>query len=140
MNAGHNKFKGKDTKTTYTTNQGFQVNLNVYWRNKLYTEKQREALWLAKLDKGVQYIGGEKIDAKDSITREKLLKYYQKVNRRLGYGSPDNWEAKKYEEDRRELYQEKRIRARTIKKILELWSQSQEKNSSQPLTTLTKTE
>ena len=109
FNAGNNKFRGTDTKTTYTTNQGFEVNLNVYWRNKLYTEEERETLWLTKLDKGVQYIGGEKIDAKDAVTREKLLKHYQKISNRLGYGSPGNWEAKKYEEERRELYQNKRI-------------------------------
>jgi len=81
----------------------------VYWRNKLYTEEEREALWIAKLDKGVQYIGGEKIDAGDTETRAKLLKYYQKISNRLGYGSPGNWEAKKYEEDRRALYQDKRV-------------------------------
>ena len=57
----------------------------------------------------MQYIGGEKIDAKDAVTREKLLKHYQKISDRLGYGSPGNWEAKKYEEERRELYQNKRI-------------------------------
>lgn len=109
FNAKHNKFKGAETKTTYKTNQGFEVNLNVYWRNKLYTEEEREALWIAKLDKGVQYIGGEKIDAKDAVNREKLLKYYQKISNRLGYGSPGNWEAKAYEQQRRELYQNKRI-------------------------------
>lgn len=109
FNATNNQFKGADTKTTYTTNQGFQINLNIYWRNQLYTEEQRENLWIAKLDKGIQYIGGEKINANDSVNREKLLKYYQKVSSRLGYGSPGNWEAKKYEEERRGLYQDKRI-------------------------------
>ena len=109
FNAGNNKYQGEKTKTTYTTNQGFQVNLNVYWRNKLYTEEEREALWIDKLNKGVQWVGGEKIDANDSEKRAKLLKYYQKVSNRLGYGSPGNWEAKKYEEERRALYQNKRM-------------------------------
>jgi len=127
-NAKHNKFKGEETKTTYTTNQGFQVNLNVYWRNKLYTEEEREKLWLAKLDKGVQYIGGEKINAKDSVTREKLLRHYQKISNRLGYGSPGNWEAKKYEEERRELYQNKRIiKKEEIKIIKPDWKQWEER-------------
>lgn len=126
--AKNNKYKKGETKTTYTTNQGFKVNLNVYWRNKLYTEEEREAMWIEKLDKGEQYIGGEKIDAKDSATREKLLKYYQKVSNRLGYGSPGNWEAKKYEEERRELYQNKRIVEKEDIKIVEPeWKQAKVK-------------
>ena len=108
FDAGKLAYKGKQTKTTYTTNQGFEVNLNTYWRNKIYTEEEREALWIAKLDEGVQYVGGQKIKAEDSETRAKLLKYHQKISNRLGYGSPGNWEAKRYEEDRRALYQEKR--------------------------------
>ncbi|AXH78023.1 MAG: replication initiator protein [Microviridae sp.] len=109
FNAQRCKYKGEDTKTTYTTPQGYEINLNVYWRNKIYTEEEREKLWIAKLDKGEQWIYGEKIKADDSENRAKLLKYYQKVSERLGYGSPGNWEAKKYEEERRGLYQNKRI-------------------------------
>lgn len=108
-NAKKCKYKGVDTKTTYTTNQGFQINLNVYWRNKLYTEEEREALWIQKLDEGIQWIGGEKIKADDAESRAKLLKYYQKVNKKLGYGSPGDWEARKYEEERRALKQNERI-------------------------------
>lgn len=110
MNAKACKFKGDKTKTTYTTPQGFNMNLNVYWRNKLYTEEERELLWLQKLDEGVQYIGGEKIKAEDSENRAKLLKYYQNVSKKLGYGSPGDWEARKYEEQRRKLMQDKRLK------------------------------
>jgi len=108
-NAKKCKYKKGETKTTYTTNQGFEVNLNVYWRNKIYTEEEREALWVQKLDEGIQWIGGEKIKADDAENRAKLLKYYQKVNRKLGYGSPGDWEARKYEEERRALKQNERI-------------------------------
>lgn len=109
FNAKQCKYKGSETKTTYTTPQGFDMNLNVYWRNKIYTEEEREALWLQKLDKGEMWVGGEKIKADDSEARAKLLKYYQKVSNRLGYPSPGNWEAKRYEEERRALKQQMRI-------------------------------
>ena len=87
---------------------GAKINLPIYYRNKIYTEEERELLWLHKLDKGEQYIGGVKIRADDSATRAKLLKQFQKLNRKLGYGSPGNWEARKYEEERREMKQESR--------------------------------
>ena len=108
-NAQKCAYKGENTKTSYTTPNGYEINLNVYWRNKIYTEEEREKLWLHKLDKGVQWIGGEKINANDSENRAKLLKYYQKVSRKLGYGSPGDWEARTYEESRRELKQKMRI-------------------------------
>lgn len=109
-NAKQCAYKGADTKTTYTTPSGYEFNLNVYWRNQLYTEEEREKLWVHKLDKGVQYIGGEKIRAEDAENRAKLLKYYQKVNQKLGYGSPGNWEARAYEEQRRKLKQTLRLK------------------------------
>lgn len=109
-NAKQCAYKGEDTKTTYTTPSGHEFNINVYWRNKIYTEEEREKLWIHKLDKGVQYIGGEKIKADDSENRAKLLKYYQKVNNKLGYGSPGDWEARKYEEQRRKLKQDMRLK------------------------------
>lgn len=107
-NAGKCAYKGAETETVYITNTGHKLNLNVYWRNKIYTEEERELLWLHKLDKGEQYIGGVKIRADDSATRAKLLKQFQKLNRKLGYGSPGDWEARKYEEERREMKQESR--------------------------------
>ena len=67
-----------------------------------------EAGGLRFLDHGEQYIGGVKVRADDGVTRAKLLKEFQKLNRKIGYGSPGNWEARKYEEERREMKQESR--------------------------------
>ena len=41
FNARNNKFKGAETKETYTTNQGFEINLNVYWRTS-YSQKKKK--------------------------------------------------------------------------------------------------
>jgi hypothetical protein len=34
----------------------------IYWRNQLYSEEEREQLWIAKLDEGIRFIGGEKMN------------------------------------------------------------------------------
>ena len=39
------------TKETYINSQGFKMALPVYYRNKIYTEEEREKLWIEKLDK-----------------------------------------------------------------------------------------
>lgn len=119
-NASLNKFQGDKTKETYTTPGGQQTNLNIYWRNKLYSEEEREKLWINKLDKGEQYIGGVKIKAENSEARAKLLKQAQKQNKRLGYGSPGNWEAKAYEEERRAIKQNERILKKEDIKIIKI--------------------
>lgn len=108
-NAKKNKFKGEKTKTTYTTRQGVEYNLPIYWRNKIYTEEEREKLWLIMLDRNVRYIAGEPVNANDEEAIDRLLKFHRRMDKKMGYGSPDNWEAKKYEIERRKLNQAKRM-------------------------------
>lgn len=104
-----NAFKGKETDETYKTKQGYKIALPTYWRNKAYTEEEREALWIKKLDEGIRYVGGEKVKESDEKEYYKLLKHYRRRNAEQGYGSPDNWEAKKYENERRKLKQIEKI-------------------------------
>ena len=104
-NAKKNKYQNGSTKTTYTNRQGRETNPPIYWRNKIYSEEEREKLWLQQLDKNVRYVGGEKIKADDQKTYEGLVKYYRKINAEMGYGSPENWDAVQYEKERRKLKQ-----------------------------------
>lgn len=103
------KYQGEDTKEYYVTRKGQKTQMNIYYRNKLYSEEEREALWLMKLDKGIRYIGGQKVDAEDTKAIDALTEFYRKKNNRLGYGSPENWNVKEYEEARRRLIQAVRI-------------------------------
>ncbi len=91
-----NKYKKGKTKETYTTRQGTKLALPIYYRNKIYTEEEREELWLEKLDKEERYILGEKISIKNGEEEYyKTLEYYKKLNKRLGYGDNEiNWEKK----------------------------------------------
>lgn len=108
-NFNKNAYKDKETDTTYKTKEGFKIAMPIYWRNKRYTEEEREKLWIQKLDENIRYIGGEKVKADDDKTIQKLLKFYQKRNKELGYGNPEDWEAAKYEHERRVLKQQKKM-------------------------------
>jgi len=105
------EFKGEDTNETYRTKTGVKLGLPIYYRNKVFTEDEREKLWLHKLDKNIRYVGGEKIDVSEGMEEYyKILEYYRKKNIRLGYGEYKiDWDRKKYEEQRRLLMQQKRI-------------------------------
>lgn len=106
-----NVFRGKDTKTTYKNEQGYEMAMPIYWRNKLYSEKQREELWLALLDKGERWVCGEKVRASDEKDYYGALKHYRALNRRLGYGSDEkDWDRIQYEERRRAILRDKRVK------------------------------
>lgn len=86
-NAQRNKYNGTKTKESYKTKSGHEINLPTYWRNKLYTDEQKEQLWINKLNKGEKWIMGEKINTNNHEEEQKLLEYYRKFNNQHGYGS-----------------------------------------------------
>ena len=84
--ATDNKYNGEKTLDTYKTEKGNKLALPIYYRNKLYSEEERELLWINKLDSNERWIGGEKVRADDWETIKKLQQHYRKLNKRLGYG------------------------------------------------------
>lgn len=107
----NNKYKGEETKETYTTRNGLNIAMPIYYRNKIYNEEEREKLWLNKLDQNIRYVCGEKIDiSKNEDNYYKLLEWYRKKNKQLGYGDDQkNWDRKRYENKRRNLKTMQRI-------------------------------
>jgi len=105
-----NKYNGDKTKTTYTTEQGAKMAMPIYWRNKAYTEEEREKLWTQMLDKNERWVVGEKIAADNDEGYNRLVKYYREINNRLGYGSPKDRDQIGYETAKRKLMQEKRMK------------------------------
>lgn len=95
-----NKFKGKETKEYYKTQSGIKLALPIYYRNKIYSEEEREKLWLQKLDEQKIYVMGEEIDISTTQGEKNYMdaiKYYQSVNNRLGYGNGAiDWNKKNY--------------------------------------------
>ncbi len=106
-----NKYKKDKTIETYKTREGVELALPVYYRNKIYNEEQREALWLEKLDKEERYVCGVKVDISQGEEEYyKLLEMMRQKNKRLGYGDDaKNWELKKYENERRNLKKLERL-------------------------------
>lgn len=106
-----NKYNGKNTIEYYKSRTGHKIAMPIYWRNKIYSEKEREQLWLIKLDKQERWICGEKIDIRKGEEEYwKLLKWYQKRSEKLGYGNGmKTWEQEVYEKQRREMQNAKRI-------------------------------
>ncbi|AXH73452.1 MAG: replication initiator protein [Microviridae sp.] len=100
-----NKFKGEDTKDTYTTRQGVKIALPEYYKYKIYSEQEKEQLWLQTLNKEVRYINGLKIDISNGDEEyQTILKEAQKLNTILGYGDDKiNYNEKAYEQQRRNI-------------------------------------
>lgn len=108
------EYKKGETEEAYTLPTGQKSALPIYYRNKAFTEEQRELLWLEKLDKNERWVCGEKIAADDDKQLYKLLNWYRRINKELGYGSDvKDWDQINYENQRRELLNAKRIERAT---------------------------
>lgn len=105
-----NIYKGKNTIESYKTNTGQEIPMPIYYRNNIYTEEEREKLWINLLDKEIRYVGGNEIDiSKGEEEYYKALEWYREKNKRLGYGDDKiNWNRKQYENKRRELKHKER--------------------------------
>lgn len=106
-----NKYNNEKTKETYTTREGVKLALPIYYRNKIYSEEEKEKLWIEKLDKEERYINGIKINIKENDEEYyKVLEEERKKNKKLGFGNNEiNWERRKYENERRNIIKMKRI-------------------------------
>lgn len=111
LNSKNNKYKGKDTKEVYTTKSGLKIAMPTYWRNKIYSEKEREQLWLNKLDEEVRWVNGRKINISNGEeSYNKVLEEERKINKRLGYGNDEvDWDRKRYENSRRNINKLRKI-------------------------------
>ena len=92
-----NRFRGKQTTETYRLRNGTKLNLPIYYRNKIYTDEEREQLFLNKIEKGIVWILGQKVNIADEGTYFQLLKQAQKDCQHLHGDDPVQWEEAKYE-------------------------------------------
>lgn len=101
------KFRNENTRDNYILPNGQKINNPIYYRNKLYSDDEREKLWLQLLDKKERYVLGEKIDV-STIEGEKrywrVLKEAQKKNKRLGYGDDEKcWKRDSYKKSLKKI-------------------------------------
>lgn len=99
-----NVYKKGKTNELYVSRQGRKMTLPIYYRNKIYSEEEKEKLWLEKLDKEYRYINGVKVKIeKGSDNAMKVLKEERRRSKKLGYGELEGWKAINYIESRRKL-------------------------------------
>lgn len=100
-----NKFNGINTREYYQTRSGYKLNLPKYYRNKIYSDDEKEKLWINKLDKNERWVLGTKIDISKSEDRYyTILKQAHEKNKRLGYGDDtEEWSITRYKKDRKKL-------------------------------------
>lgn len=110
-NYKRNTFIGDTTDETYRTSTGHKISMPVYWRNKIYTDEQREELWLQKLDKEERWILGSRVDvSKNDKEYIEGLKWARAKNKQLGYGDGTKTkEEEEYQWQRRKIMQLTRI-------------------------------
>ena len=110
-NTKRNQFNETKTIETYKTRNGNEIALPIYFRNKLYTDAQREKLWLQKLDKNERWICGEMVPSSNIKQYFKLLNWYRRINAELGYGdNTKEWDKELYENHLREIQYAKRTK------------------------------
>ena len=92
---------------TYTFRNGTKMAMPKYYKNKIFTEKEREKMWINNLNRGLLWIYGEKVKADDWKTIDNLRTYWQKYGREIMGDDPIAWNAMK--ERRKEEKQRRAI-------------------------------
>lgn len=90
-----NRFRGIYTNERYHFRNGQISLLPTYLRNKIYSEDEREKLWIFKQERGVLWICGEKHNARDLEECENTYRYYQKYYQQMNGDNPREWEYQK---------------------------------------------
>ena len=92
---------------TYTFRNGTKMAMPKYYKNKIFTEKERERMWINNLNRGLLWIYGEKVKANDWKTIDNLRRYWQRYGRNIMGDDPIAWNAMK--ERRKEEKQRRAI-------------------------------
>lgn len=91
-----NKYIPNETKETYRTRDGLKYALPLYYRNKIYTEEEREALWIEKIEKGEKWVCGEKVNIDDEEAYIRLLNEWRKKTERIYQFNEQKWNELQY--------------------------------------------
>ena len=99
---------------TYTFRNGTKMAMPKYYKNKIFTEKERETIWINNLNRGLLWIYGEKVKANDFSTIRNLRRYWQQYGIQVMGDNPQAWnEAKvqRMEEKQRKYIAEAKKKA-----------------------------
>ena len=90
-----NRYNGKNTREYYVFKNGTKAMMPRYYRDKIYSEEEKELLWLQKLDKGDTWVMGEKCKI-DSDEYKNLLSYYREQAKQIHGDNIILWKEKQY--------------------------------------------
>lgn len=99
---------------TYTFRNGTKMAMPKYYKDKLFTEKERDEMWINNLNRGVLWIYGEKVKANDWRTIDNLREYWQNFGKTIMGDDPIAWnkaKARRAEEKQRKAIIEARRKA-----------------------------
>lgn len=83
------KYDGEKTRDTYRCKDGIIKGLPHYYKNKIYTDEQKEKLWIMKMERHYHYTAGIRVEAWEGKERDlELLQQAREDNRTLGYAEP----------------------------------------------------
>lgn len=88
------------TDETYRFRNGQKSILPKYYKEKIYTEDERQILWIEKMKEGYQYVMGEKFkvtNEKEEAEFEKVKNYYRIMCKEVHKDNPKVWQEKKDE-------------------------------------------
>lgn len=102
---GYYRYKGEDTNEQYITTTLQKIGMPIYYRNKLWTEEEREKLWINNINKERRFVLGEEISIKNGLDEYfHALMEARAKNKAMGYGSDNkNWNRIAYENGIRKL-------------------------------------
>ena len=104
---------------TYRLRNGSKINLPIYYRNQLFTEEEKEALFLDKIEKGIIYVMGQKVHRDDEEYYLQLLNEGRKTEYRLYGYNVQNWEEQKYLS---RLRRQKKRQDKALKQLETYWT------------------
>lgn len=110
-NSKLNKYKEKETREYYVNENGYKMKMPEYYRNAIYSDDEKEKLWIEKLDKNERYVLGKLVNVANGLEGYwKAVKEARAKNAEMGYtkGWSDH-DKKEYENKLRELKQLERI-------------------------------
>lgn len=94
--ANKHVYKKGETIETYRLKNGAKINLPTYYKNKLFTEEEREKLWIDKIEKGIVWVMGQKVKIDNTEEYEALLEQARHDAIRLQGHQEQNWDKQKY--------------------------------------------
>lgn len=118
------RYKPKQTKDYYLLPTGSKIKLPTYYKNKLFTEDEKELIWRDFMDTDKETIAGINYNHRttDNGTLANIVDKAQEINKRLGYGDDSKeWRKKPYNITKRMLQQiERNKRIEEMRKALHM--------------------